>query len=182
MEKQRGHLRRVSGRLPQTIKDQKFQPRGQSTPSRPRDMTCFQVGKSGKGSSAAGGSRQQPQPFVEFSPHQDRASLMSSVGSGSLGSTRRKRKTSTRRASGKRRVSRVRVIKDRVSLRVGGFPGVQHVGASQLVRFVPLTKLKAAAKRVLGGSAGASRRRHRRRRKATGKRRRRKIGVRRRRR
>jgi hypothetical protein len=36
-------------------------------------------------------------------------------------------------------------------LRVAGFPGYQKIGASQLVRFVPLAKLRVAAKRALGG-------------------------------
>jgi len=109
--------------------------------------------------------------FVEFSPHQDRASLMSSVGSGigassSLGRRRRRPPSASAGArSGRRRrntrVTKVRVINGRVSLRVGGFPGVQRVGASQLVRFVPLNKLRAAAKRVLGRSSLGRRKRGR---------------------
>jgi hypothetical protein len=63
-----------------------------------------------------------------------------------------------------------------VSLRVSGFPQVQHVGASQLVRFVPLNKLKAAAKKVLGRGP------HRRRRTLAVSRRRRRSVIRRRRR
>ena len=87
-------------------------------------------------------------PFVEFSPHLDRANLMSS----GIAATGRKRSRSTARKGRKRRsrVTKVRVVKGKVALRVGGFPGVQHVGASQLVRFVPLNKLRTAAKRVLG--------------------------------
>ena len=140
----------------------------QSTLNRRRDMTCFKTGRFNiatpfKTESQLGHSQKQ-QPFVEFSPHQDRASLMTSVGSGigatsSLGRRRRRRPLSATAGarSGRRkrqtRVTKVRVVNGRVALRVGGFPGVQRVGASQLVRFVPLNKLKAAAKRVLGQSS-----------------------------
>ena len=136
-------------------------------------MTYFHVGNSNLTS-------QCKQPFVEFSPNEDRANLMSM--SGTL-APRRKRSRSTlrrkSRAPGRRRrtrrtktrVTKVRVVNGKVSLRVGGFPGVQRVGASQLVRFVPLNKLRTAAKRVLGASGGGYR--NKRRRKRTNRRRRR---------
>ena len=147
----------------------------QSTLSRRWDMTCFGSGPFNISTPyktyASLGQQQQPKPFVEFSPHQDRASLMSSVGSGigassSLGRRRRRPPSASAGArSGRRRrntrVTKVRVINGRVSLRVGGFPGVQRVGASQLVRFVPLNKLRAAAKRVLGRSSLGRRKRGR---------------------
>ena len=100
-------------------------------------MTYFRVGHTD--------TNTPKRPFVEYSPHQDRANLMSAGGS----SPRPRKRT---RSSGKRksRVTKVRVVKGKVALRVGGFPGVQRVGASQLVRFVPLNKLRTAAKRVLG--------------------------------
>ena len=135
-------------------------------------MTYFHVGNSNLTS-------QCKQPFVEFSPNEDRANLMSM--SGTL-APRRKRSRSTlrrkSRAPGRRRrtkrtktrVTKVRVVNGKVSLRIGGFPGVQRVGASQLVRFVPLNKLRTAAKRVLGASGGF---RHKRRRRRTNRRRRR---------
>jgi len=58
-----------------------------------------------------------------------------------------KRKGRRRKSRG---VSKIRIVKGKVALRIGGFPGVQRVGASQLVRFVPLNKLRSAAKKVLG--------------------------------
>ena len=72
--------------------------------------------------------------------------------SSGVAATGRKRSRSTAKKGRRRksRVTKVRVVKGKVALRVGGFPGVQHVGASQLVRFVPLNKLRTAAKRVLG--------------------------------
>jgi hypothetical protein len=54
---------------------------------------------------------------------------------------------------------------------VAGFPGLQRIGASQLVRFVPLAKLRVAARRALGAprkGRGKSRRRKTRRRTARG--------------
>ncbi len=107
-------------------------------------------------------------PFITFSDREDRADLMT-FGSTS---TRRKRSKSThssrKRRSGvrrrlKTRVSKVRIVNGKVALRIGGFPGVQKVGASQLVRFVPLNKLRSAAKRALGGARGKRFRRRRRR-------------------
>ena len=107
------------------------------------DMTYFRVDRTNTSL-----TNTPKRPFVEFSPHLDRANLMSS----GIAATGRKRSRSTARKGRKRRsrVTKVRVVKGKVALRVGGFPGVQHVGASQLVRFVPLNKLRTAAKRVLG--------------------------------
>ena len=143
-------------------------------------MTCFRVGNFATPGRISGRQQQQPQdpqpqPFVEFSPHQDRASLMSSLSnlSGTSTPRRRRRRATSASSTGRRRrtrVTRLRVVHGRVALRVGGFPGVQHVGASQLVRFVPLNKLRAAARRVLGGT-GAGRVRRRR-----GTKRRRRVG------
>jgi len=149
-------------------------------------MTCFRLGSNGtlSATSAAASTSQytrpQPsQPLVEFSTRsQDRANLMS-AGSGlgsasSLSSGQRSRRrrnirrrngplaTSSRLGRRKRsRVSKIRVIKGRVALRISGRPGVQHIGAGQLVRFVPLNKLRAAARRVLNQSSAVGRRRHR---------------------
>jgi len=82
---------------------------------------------------------------------------------------RRKRsKSKSRRPSsqGKRtksRVTKVRLVKGKVALRIRGYPGVTRLGASQLVKFVPLNKLKIAAKRALGSVKKPQHRRRRRR-------------------
>jgi hypothetical protein len=109
-------------------------------------MTYFQIGHSEPTKTSA-------RPFVEYSPNQDRASLMSAVGS------RKPRRRSRSKARRKNRATKVRVVKGKVSLRIGGFPGIQKVGASQLVRFVPLNKLRSAAKRVLGSPPKRGRKR-----------------------
>ena len=164
-------------------------------------MTCFRLGNSKRSTFSGYGqasplllptqSQSQPRPFVEFSPHrQDRANLMTSVGTGlgsatSLLGSRRRRRASTsaarsrkrsrsrRKSTGRTRVSRVRVVKGQVSLRVGGHPGVQRLRAGQLIPFLPLNKLRAAAKRVLGRVGGrvSKRRRGVRRRRRVGRRR-----------
>jgi len=49
----------------------------------------------------------------------------------------------------------VRIVKGRVVLnKVSGHPGTHRFGAGQLIRFVPLNKVKLAAKRILGSSSG----------------------------
>lgn len=83
-------------------------------------------------------------------------------------SSKKRRSSSSRiRRPGRRtktRVTKVRLVKGKVALRIKGYPGVQRLGASQLVKFVPLNKLKVAAKRALGAS-GVKRQQHRRRRR-----------------
>lgn len=77
------------------------------------------------------------------------------------------RKSNPNRQKGRRtknRVTKVRLVKGKVALRIKGYPGLTKLGASQLVRFVPLNKLKAAAKRALGTSR-VKRPQHRRRRR-----------------
>lgn len=156
-------------------------------------MTCFRVGQFGNSKTpqfAAGPSGTSkiagfpsalsqpplitPRPFVEFSPHQDRAKLMPVASSLAPSANRRRRrrrrapKTQQRRrrrragGAGKRRRSRttrVRLIRGKLAIRLKGYPGLQHLGASQLVKFVPLNRLKVAARKALGGARAKPRRR-----------------------
>jgi len=52
---------------------------------------------------------------------------------------------------GKRRShkSKVHISKGQVAIKVTGYKGLQRLAASQLIRFVPLNKIKLAAKKVL---------------------------------
>jgi len=62
--------------------------------------------------------------------------------------------------------------------KVSGHPGTHRFGAGQLIRFVPLNKVKLAAKRILGSSSAGRRLRgvsRRRRGRRGGRRRRRKT-------
>lgn len=115
------------------------------------------------------------QPIVPYSTSESRANLMSFGGPPPTRRKRSQSKSSNRRRSSSRRggrknktrVTKVRLVKGKVSLRIKGYPGVQRLGASQLVRFVPLNKLKAAAKRALvtSGVRRGKQKRHRRRRR-----------------
>lgn len=125
-------------------------------------MTYFQVNKNNSQSSSC------KKPLVSFSNNDDRANLMSFGGPSthrrrkrSKSQGRRRRRSVSRGRRSKTRVTKVRIVNGRVALRVAGYPGYQRVGASQLVRFVPLNKLRIAARRALGASGG---RRHKRKR------------------
>jgi hypothetical protein len=114
-------------------------------------------------------SQQRKPPLVRYST-QNRAILLSSANSmpktrragGAVTRSRRKRSV----AAG----NKVRIVKGRVVVKVGGYPGTHRFGAGQLIRFVPLNRIKLAAKRILGSSSrfgrrlrkGKSRRRRRR--------------------
>jgi hypothetical protein len=52
-------------------------------------------------------------------------------------------------AGGRKRPSKVRVVKGRVQLRVAGYNGVQSLASSHLVRHIPSSKLRLAAKKLL---------------------------------
>ncbi len=106
-------------------------------------------------------SQQRKPPLVRYST-QNRAVLLSSAAN-SMPRARRARAAS--RPGRKRSVAtakKVRIVKGRVVLnKVSGHPGTHRFGAGQLIRFVPLNKIKLAAKRILGSPS--RRRRHRRR-------------------
>ena len=88
----------------------------------------------------------------------------------------RRRKATTgvkkRRSSGHTR-RKVRVVRGLVSIKVPGHKSIQHIRASELIRHIPLIKIRVAAKRVLGRSHRKLRRVKRRRRGKTRKLRRR---------
>lgn len=147
-------------------------------------MTCFRIGKFGTSATpiyeGASSSTCQPvsssgrvfQPLVDFSTHQDRAGLAdpptSAPSSRSFYRQPRSSKAAKTAASAsprRRRRKTTRVIRGRVAIRVPGFKTVQHLGASQLVKFIPVNKLRTAARRVLGKRSGGKTRYSRRRRK-----------------
>jgi len=77
---------------------------------------------------------------------------------GAKGRGRAKR----RRASVRR--SKIRVVHGRVAIKVAGFKQVQHIPASEIVRLIPVNKIKLAAKKILGKPKRSKKkvRRHRR--------------------
>jgi len=48
--------------------------------------------------------------------------------------------------------TKIRLVKGHLSLKVAGYPGLHRFGASQLIQFVPLNKIKVAAKKILSQS------------------------------
>ena len=90
-------------------------------------------------------------PLFNFSASDGRATLLAS--DSDLMPRRKTIKRGPKRRTRKGTKTRgLRFVKGRVAFRVPGFTGVQKLAASQLVRFVPLSKLKTAAKRVLATS------------------------------
>ena len=94
-------------------------------------------------------------PLVTFDTKSSRAQLSALQGTQLVQAkkpmpavTRRRKKAAAR---GRRRgSSKVRIIGGRVRLRVAGFPGVQALSPSHLVRHIAANKLRLAAKKVLG--------------------------------
>ena len=94
-------------------------------------------------------------PLVTFDTKSSRAQLSALQGTQLVQAkkpmpavTRRRKKAAAR---GRRRgSSKVRIIGGRVRLRVAGFPGVQALSPSHLVRHIAAAKLRLAAKKVLG--------------------------------
>jgi hypothetical protein len=101
-------------------------------------------------------SSQRKPPLVRYS-NQNRAILLSPESMPKTRSASRPRRQ--RAATTKRGGNKVRIVRGRAVLKVGGYPGTHRIGTSQLIRFVPLNKVKLAAKRILASSAAVTRRR-----------------------
>jgi len=83
-------------------------------------------------------------PLVRFETTGAHAQLISDSSSMSP-----RRRRSGGRKKARRTSSKARVIKGRLNLRVAGYTGVQKIAPSSIIPYLPLTKLRAAAKRVL---------------------------------
>ena len=84
-------------------------------------------------------------PLVRFETG-NRAQL---VSSDSMSPRRKSRGHKQKRKSTK---GKPRVVHGRLSLKVSGYSGYQRLPASSLIPYLPITKLRAAAKKVLGKS------------------------------
>jgi len=92
------------------------------------------------------------QPLLKYSENEERASFIQEEEEPSM-SRRKGRKGQKRKRSSKKTLKGtkgLRFSKGRLALKLSGF-GVQKLGASELVKFIPLSKLKQAAKKVLRG-------------------------------
>jgi len=67
---------------------------------------------------------------------------------------RRKSAAKSKRRRGRKSIvarrSKVRVVRGRVGIKVPGYSTLQYVPSSQIVRLIPLSRLRLAAKRILG--------------------------------
>lgn len=100
-------------------------------------------------------------PLLNFSETQERASLIDTDFEEESMSPRKRtgRKRRGRKSSGKGDKRKgIRLNKGKIRIRLPGYEGLQFVTASELVRHIPLSKLKAAAKKVLR-KAGVSKKR-----------------------
>ena len=89
-------------------------------------------------------------PLLNYAPN-NRAFLFSeeeplSEAQFSMPPRTRKRPSKKRKGGS----SKIRLVKGRVQLRVAGFAGVQNLAPAHLVRFIPSSKLRLAAKKLLG--------------------------------
>ena len=92
------------------------------------------------------------QPLLKFSENEERASFIEPQEDTSM-SRKKPRKGGKRKKGGKKTFKGTKGLKfskGRLALHLSGF-GLQKLGASELVKFIPLSKLKEAAKKVLKG-------------------------------
>ena len=92
------------------------------------------------------------QPILKYSENEERASLIEPEEEPSM-SRNKGRKGGKRKKIGKKSFKGTKGLKfskGRLALRLSGF-GLQKLGASELVKYIPLSKLKQAAKKVLRG-------------------------------
>jgi hypothetical protein len=87
------------------------------------------------------------QPLLKFSENDERASFIEDQEDTSMSRNKNRKgkkggKTTLKGTKG------LKFSKGRLALRLSGF-GLQKLGASELVKFIPLSKLKQAAKKVL---------------------------------
>ena len=90
------------------------------------------------------------QPLLKFSENEERASFIedkedTSMSRSKGGKGGKGKKTGKKALKG---TKGLKFSKGRLALRLAGF-GLQKLGASELVKFIPLSKLKQAAKKVL---------------------------------
>jgi len=63
------------------------------------------------------------------------------------------KKTRSKGKKGKSTTNRKpRIVKGRIHLRVAGYSGIQKIAPSSLVPYLPINKLRLAAKKALGAS------------------------------
>jgi hypothetical protein len=88
-------------------------------------------------------------PLLNFSASENRATLLTEDSVPDQEITKHTPKKKPRKGTKTRGSRGIRIVKGQVAFRVPGYTGVQKFAATQLVKFVPIGKLKTAAKRIL---------------------------------
>ena len=104
-------------------------------------------------------------PLLHFSEHLERATLIDDREDSAV--TTKKRKSGNKKSLRKGKKV-LRVTDGKFSIRVPGYSGGQQFSASQILPLIPVSKVRAAAKRVLSKSGKKKTRKARRRRKKKG--------------
>ena len=94
-------------------------------------------------------------PLVSYA-NPNRATLLLDSSSAVTSESMGKKKKGGKKPSKSRKI---RLVKGRVQLRVQGYSGVQHIPSSHLIRYIPSSRLRFAAKKVLkqlGKKGGSS--------------------------
>lgn len=94
---------------------------------------------------------QESKPILSYSDTLERATLIDNdYQTESMPAKKgRSNKKSGVRKQNKSKKKKVRVNKGRINLKVAGYQGLQSVSASELVHYIALSKLRAAAKKLL---------------------------------
>lgn len=98
---------------------------------------------------------QERKLLVPYSENEERAQIInvseleSSMPRKSKRLSKKKSKRSKKIRNSFKGFKGVRIVNGKLALKVLGYQGVQKLAPSQIVRFIPLNKLKTAAKKVL---------------------------------
>lgn len=98
---------------------------------------------------------QENKLLVPYSENEERAQIInvsdleSSMPRKSKRLSKKRSKKSRRTTKGFKGFKGVKIVHGKLALKVLGYQGVQKLSPSQLIRFIPLNKLKTAAKKVL---------------------------------
>jgi hypothetical protein len=96
---------------------------------------------------------EERKPLLNFSNILERATLIDTDFEleESMGSSKKKKSPtgSGKKKAAKKKSTKVKVTKGKIGLRVAGYKGLQKFSASELVKHIPISKLKAAGKTLL---------------------------------
>jgi hypothetical protein len=94
---------------------------------------------------------EERKPLLNFSDTLERATLIDTDFEleESMSSKKQKGGNKSQKGGGKKKGTKIKVTKGKIGLRVAGYKGLQKFSASELVKHIPISKLKAAGKTLL---------------------------------